>query len=62
MYLASWAASGRAPETLPLMGAVRHLVVADSTAAAEAVAERAYRRWKDSMRHLKAAAGERWWG
>jgi alkanesulfonate monooxygenase SsuD/methylene tetrahydromethanopterin reductase-like flavin-dependent oxidoreductase (luciferase family) len=40
-----WAKNGHPAEPAPLVGIIRHMVLAESEAAARAVAERAYRRW-----------------
>jgi alkanesulfonate monooxygenase SsuD/methylene tetrahydromethanopterin reductase-like flavin-dependent oxidoreductase (luciferase family) len=51
-YRAEWAALGRPEASLPLIGLVRHVVVADSDPAALALAEPAYRRWRESFLKL----------
>ena len=51
-YRAEWAALGHPETSLPLIGLVRHLVVADSDEAAQALAEPAYRRWRESFLKL----------
>ena len=52
VFRASWrAAWGDAP--LPLMGLGRFVVVADTDAAALAIARRAYPRWYDSFTHVR---------
>ena len=51
-YRAEWAALGHTPETMPLIGLVRHMVVADTDAAARALAGPAYRRWRESFLKL----------
>ena len=56
-YRREWAALGKPPERLPLLGIERQIVVADSDAAAAAIARRAYRRWKSAFRHLWAEHG-----
>jgi alkanesulfonate monooxygenase SsuD/methylene tetrahydromethanopterin reductase-like flavin-dependent oxidoreductase (luciferase family) len=44
-----WAKNGHPPAPAPLMGIIRHMVVAETEAEARTIAERAYRRWH---RHL----------
>jgi alkanesulfonate monooxygenase SsuD/methylene tetrahydromethanopterin reductase-like flavin-dependent oxidoreductase (luciferase family) len=51
-YRLEWKKFGRADEKLPLMGISRHVVLAESTAAAVRTAERAYRRWLQHMELL----------
>ena len=51
-YRVEWKKLGRAESELPLMGVSRHVVLAESTAAAVRVAERAYRRWLNHMELL----------
>lgn len=48
-YRAEWATLGRAPETLPLMGLSRHIVVADTEREALEVARRGYDKWRHSF-------------
>jgi len=48
-YRAEWARIGKPGEALPLLGASRHLVVADSDAEAIAIAELAYPQWRESL-------------
>jgi alkanesulfonate monooxygenase SsuD/methylene tetrahydromethanopterin reductase-like flavin-dependent oxidoreductase (luciferase family) len=48
-YRAEWAALGRSPEKLPMLGMGRFLVVADSEQEALEIARRAYRRWYRSF-------------
>jgi alkanesulfonate monooxygenase SsuD/methylene tetrahydromethanopterin reductase-like flavin-dependent oxidoreductase (luciferase family) len=53
-FRTAWrAAHGSAP--LPLMGLGRFIVVAETDAAALAIARRAYPRWHDSFTHLQRA-------
>lgn len=47
-----WQNAGHAESDLPLMGTSRHIVVADSDAAAQAIATRAYARWYASFMYL----------
>jgi alkanesulfonate monooxygenase SsuD/methylene tetrahydromethanopterin reductase-like flavin-dependent oxidoreductase (luciferase family) len=58
-YRAAWAAAGHAPAGLPLIGMNRHVVVADSDAAALEIARRAYRRWHESFMKLWIKHGAR---
>ena len=51
-YRAEWAALGHAPQDLPQIGLVRHVVVADTDAAALALARPAYRTWRASFLKL----------
>jgi alkanesulfonate monooxygenase SsuD/methylene tetrahydromethanopterin reductase-like flavin-dependent oxidoreductase (luciferase family) len=51
-YRAEWQAHGKPAEHLPLMGLGRHIVVAETDAEAEAVARRAYARWRYSLTKL----------
>ncbi|MCL2430330.1 MAG: LLM class flavin-dependent oxidoreductase, partial [Alphaproteobacteria bacterium] len=48
-YRAAWLRAGHPPETLPLMGFSRHIVVAESEAEAYEIARRGYRRWRESF-------------
>ncbi len=45
------------PEDMPLIGVGRHIVVADSDAEAQAIASRAFARWRASFVHLWEARG-----
>jgi alkanesulfonate monooxygenase SsuD/methylene tetrahydromethanopterin reductase-like flavin-dependent oxidoreductase (luciferase family) len=49
-YRFEWEKFGRAEGDLPLMGISRHVVLAETTAAAVQIAERAYRPW---LRHME---------
>jgi alkanesulfonate monooxygenase SsuD/methylene tetrahydromethanopterin reductase-like flavin-dependent oxidoreductase (luciferase family) len=49
-YRLEWKKFGREDGALPLMGISRHVVLAESTAAAVRIAERAYRPW---LRHME---------
>ncbi|MGH6790393.1 MAG: LLM class flavin-dependent oxidoreductase [Pseudolabrys sp.] len=51
-YRQEWAALGRAPAELPMIGITRHIVVADTDEAAQKIARRAYPRWRDAMDFL----------
>ena len=48
-YRRAWAEAGHTPETLPLMGMVRTVVVADTDRDALAIARRAHCRWYESF-------------
>jgi len=51
-YRGQWAAAGRDAAALPLLGMSRHVVIAETDAAALAVARRAYKRWHESFTYL----------
>jgi len=51
-YRAEWAAAGQSPEKIPLMGVVRHVVVAETDAEAARIAAHGYPRWRESFLHL----------
>jgi alkanesulfonate monooxygenase SsuD/methylene tetrahydromethanopterin reductase-like flavin-dependent oxidoreductase (luciferase family) len=51
-YRSEWAALGHPAAELPLIGLVRHVVVADSDAAALELARPAYHRWRTSFLKL----------
>jgi alkanesulfonate monooxygenase SsuD/methylene tetrahydromethanopterin reductase-like flavin-dependent oxidoreductase (luciferase family) len=48
-YKGEWRKLGRAEADLPLMGVNRHIIVADSDAAAHDIARRAYPAWRRHM-------------
>lgn len=48
-YRKAWAEAGHRPETLPLMGMTRTIVVADTDQEALDIARRAHRRWYESF-------------
>lgn len=48
-YRAAWERAANPPETLPLMGFSRHIVIAESEATAYEIARRGYRRWRESF-------------
>lgn len=48
-YAAEVRAAGDEAAPLPLLGMTRHIVIADTDAAAAAIARRAYRRWHQSF-------------
>jgi alkanesulfonate monooxygenase SsuD/methylene tetrahydromethanopterin reductase-like flavin-dependent oxidoreductase (luciferase family) len=49
---AEWAAQGKDPAALPLLGMTRHLVVADTDAEAKAIASNAYHSFDAKLRWL----------
>jgi alkanesulfonate monooxygenase SsuD/methylene tetrahydromethanopterin reductase-like flavin-dependent oxidoreductase (luciferase family) len=51
-YRKEWAELRREPAALPKIGVTRHIVVADSDAAAKAIARAAYPRWRNAMEWL----------
>jgi alkanesulfonate monooxygenase SsuD/methylene tetrahydromethanopterin reductase-like flavin-dependent oxidoreductase (luciferase family) len=54
LYKSEWAKLGRAEADLPLMGINRHLVIAETEAAARDTARRAYPSWRGNMERLWA--------
>jgi len=58
-YRQGWAAAGRAPADLPLMGMNRFVVIAETDKAAQEIAARAYHRWNHSFWKLWDARGPR---
>jgi len=58
-YRAEWQAQGKSPESLPLLGAVRNLVLAGSDDEAMRIARRAYRSWRASLVRLWLEHGYR---
>ena len=48
-YRQEWAALKRDPAALPKIGITRHIVVADTDAEAQRIAQAAYPRWRDAM-------------
>jgi len=58
-YRAEWAAAGQNEAALPLIGMNRHVVVADTTEQALAIARRAYARWHESFFALWERHGTR---
>ena len=57
LYRAEWAKHSRPEADLPKMGINRHIVVAETEAAAREVAGRGYRPWRRNMERLWAAYG-----
>lgn len=51
-FRSSWQGDGKAEDDLPLMGLGRFITVAETDAAAEEIARRAYPVWHDSFNHL----------
>ena len=51
-YRKDWHALGRDAAALPHIGITRHVVVADTDAQAERIAQAAYPRWRDAMDYL----------
>jgi alkanesulfonate monooxygenase SsuD/methylene tetrahydromethanopterin reductase-like flavin-dependent oxidoreductase (luciferase family) len=58
-YTVEWKKLGRSDSDLPLMGISRHVVLAETTAAAVAIAERAYRPWHTHMELLWVRNGSK---
>jgi alkanesulfonate monooxygenase SsuD/methylene tetrahydromethanopterin reductase-like flavin-dependent oxidoreductase (luciferase family) len=58
-YRTEWAAAGRRPADLPLMGMSRHIVIAETDAEALAIARRAYKPWYDHLMKLWLEHGSR---
>ena len=58
-YRSAWSAAGRAARDLPLLGTLRHIVIAPTDEEALTIARRAYRRWRASFWHLWNAFGAR---
>lgn len=56
-YRAAWAALGRAPAAMPLIGLSRHIVVDDTDREAQSAAKRAFALWYDALIHLWRAHG-----
>jgi len=54
LYKSEWKKLGRAEADLPLMGINRHIVLAETEAAARDTARRAYKPWRKHMEHLWA--------
>jgi alkanesulfonate monooxygenase SsuD/methylene tetrahydromethanopterin reductase-like flavin-dependent oxidoreductase (luciferase family) len=54
LYKSEWQKLGRAEAELPLMGINRHIVLAETEAAARDTARRAYKPWRKHMEHLWA--------
>ncbi|HTI81161.1 MAG TPA: LLM class flavin-dependent oxidoreductase [Acetobacteraceae bacterium] len=48
-YRAEWAALGHPAEDMPLMGASRHIVIAETRKEALEIAKRGYHKWRESF-------------
>jgi alkanesulfonate monooxygenase SsuD/methylene tetrahydromethanopterin reductase-like flavin-dependent oxidoreductase (luciferase family) len=57
-YRKDWRELGRAESELPHIGITRHIVVADTDAAAEKIARDAYPRWRAAMEYLWKRSGQ----
>ncbi len=51
-YWKEWDALGRKPADLPMIGITRHVVVAETDEAAQALARRAYPHWREAMEYI----------
>jgi alkanesulfonate monooxygenase SsuD/methylene tetrahydromethanopterin reductase-like flavin-dependent oxidoreductase (luciferase family) len=58
-FRAEWQAVGHPQEPPPLIGLIRHIVLADNDEEAGGVIERAYRRWRQHMEILWLQHGRR---
>jgi alkanesulfonate monooxygenase SsuD/methylene tetrahydromethanopterin reductase-like flavin-dependent oxidoreductase (luciferase family) len=58
-FRAEWAGNGHPAEPAPLVGLIRHMVLAETEAEARRVAERAYRRWHRHFELLWVQRGAR---
>ena len=58
-YRAAWQKLGRDPKRLPFLGMTRHLVIAETDAAAMKLARRAYARWFESFIYLWRIHGQK---
>jgi alkanesulfonate monooxygenase SsuD/methylene tetrahydromethanopterin reductase-like flavin-dependent oxidoreductase (luciferase family) len=56
-FRAEWVKLGHPPEPAPLVGLIRHMVLAETEADAIATAARAYRRWRHHMELLWVQRG-----
>ena len=56
-YRNDWAALGRDPADIPMMGITRHIVVAPTDAEAKAIARRAYVPWRKAIEMLWLRSG-----
>ena len=56
-YRQEWETLGRAPGELPGIGITRHVVVADTDAEAQRIAQAAYPRWRDAMDFIWRRSG-----
>jgi alkanesulfonate monooxygenase SsuD/methylene tetrahydromethanopterin reductase-like flavin-dependent oxidoreductase (luciferase family) len=58
-YRAEWKKKGNDPVEIPFIGMARHVVIADTDAAALKLARRAYARWWESFNYLWALRGQK---
>ena len=58
-YRAAWAKNGNDPKKIPFLGMTRHLVIAETDAAAMKLARRAYARWFESFIYLWRLHGQK---
>lgn len=56
-YRARWTGGPEARAEMPLLGMVRHVVIADTDAEARAIAAPAYTRWFETLHHLPRSRG-----
>jgi alkanesulfonate monooxygenase SsuD/methylene tetrahydromethanopterin reductase-like flavin-dependent oxidoreductase (luciferase family) len=56
-YRARWAGTSQGEAEMPLLGMVRHVVIADTDAEAHALAAPAYERWFETLHHLPRSRG-----
>jgi len=56
-FRAEWAKLGHPQDPPPLVGLIRHIVLAEREADALSIAARAYRRWRRHMEHLWVQRG-----
>jgi len=56
-YRSEWAALGRKGDDLPKMGITRHIVVAETDAAAHKIAREAYGPWRDAIEFIWLRSG-----
>ena len=56
-YREAWAKLGKSEADLPMIGVSRHIVVADTDQGAKAIADRAYRKWREHFFHLAIRFG-----
>jgi len=58
-YRVEWEKKGNDPKRIPFIGMARHVVIADTDAAAMKLARRAYARWWESFNYLWALRGQK---
>ena len=56
-YREAWAKLGNSAADLPMIGVSRHIVVAGTDEEAKAIADRAYRKWREHFFHLAIRFG-----